>query len=188
MKIVRLVGVVAFILGLLTLIFVGIPWYIFHDPLLPGWLKAALYCVVGGILAVLWSVADEHWKTGMSAEEARSDPDEARPQIMLQNTDAVPGREVTEVLGLVKGHTIFAVSLGKDLQALMRLIPGGELPEYTEMIREAREIATDRMVLEAQQVGADAIVNVRFVTTTIVTGAAELLVYGTAVKLKDPAA
>ena len=99
------------------------------------------------------------------------------------NSDAVPGRAVGEILGLVQGHTVFAIWLGNDLSALMRLILGGELTEYTEMMGQARDIATDRMVAKAEEKGADAIINVRYMTTGVVGTASELLVYGTAVKL-----
>jgi uncharacterized protein YbjQ (UPF0145 family) len=103
--------------------------------------------------------------------------------VMQLNSDVVPGREVTEILGLVQGHTVFAIWLGKDLAALVRLVLGGELTEYTEMMGRARATATSRMMTEAAQMGADAIINVRYMTTSVVGSAAELLVYGTAVKL-----
>ena len=80
---------------------------------------------------------------------------------------------------------MFAIWLGKDLSALVRLIVGGELTEYTEMMGSARTVATDRMIARALEVGADAIINVRYMTTSVVGSAAELLVYGTAVKLSD---
>ena len=103
--------------------------------------------------------------------------------VLLLNSDAVPGRETTEVLGLVQGHTVFAVWLGKDLAAMVRLILGGELTEYTEMMGTARSVAANRMTARAAQMGADAVINVRYMTTSVVGTAAELLVYGTAVKL-----
>ncbi len=87
-------------------------------------------------------------------------------------------------MGLVKGHTIFAIWLGRDISALVRLILGGELIEYTEMMGLAREVATTRMIAQAEELGADAIINVRFVTTSVIASAAELLAYGTAVKLQ----
>ncbi|MCP4592061.1 MAG: YbjQ family protein, partial [bacterium] len=92
-------------------------------------------------------------------------------------------REVTEILSLVQGHTVFAIWLGKDLAALVRLVLGGELTEYTEMMGQARATATSRMMAEAAKMDADAIINVRYMTTSVVGSAAELLVYGTAVKL-----
>ncbi|MCK4368332.1 MAG: YbjQ family protein [Dehalococcoidales bacterium] len=104
--------------------------------------------------------------------------------MLLQNSAEVPGREITENLGLVKGHTIFAIWLGRDISAMVRLILGGELIEYTEMMGRAREVATARMIAQAEELGADAVINVRYVTTSVVASAAELLAYGTAVKLK----
>jgi len=103
--------------------------------------------------------------------------------VLLLNSDVLPGREINEILGLVQGHTVFAIWLGKDLSAIVRLILGGELTEYTEMMGRARSIATDRMTNKAAKMGADAIINVRYMTTSVVGSAAELLVYGTAVKL-----
>jgi len=90
---------------------------------------------------------------------------------------------VTEALGLVKGHTIYAIWLGKDISAFVRLLLGGELIEYTEMMGKAREVALQRMLQQAAELGADAVVNVRFMTTSVIASAAELLAYGTAVKL-----
>ena len=104
---------------------------------------------------------------------------------LILNSDQIPGRETREILGLVQGHTVFAIWLGKDLSAIVRLILGGELTEYTEMMGQARTMATNRMTAEAEQMGADAIINVRYMTTSVVGSAAELLVYGTAVKLSQ---
>ncbi|MHC4412481.1 MAG: YbjQ family protein, partial [Planctomycetota bacterium] len=94
-------------------------------------------------------------------------------------------RKVTEILGLAQGHTVFAIWLGKDLSAIVRLILGGELTEYTEMMGKARATATNRMIASAVKMGADAIINARYMTTSVVGSAAELLVYGTAVKLSQ---
>ncbi len=104
---------------------------------------------------------------------------------MLLNSAEIPRRETHEILGLVQGHTVFAIWLGKDLSAIVRLILGGELTEYTEMMGKARQVATDRMVIHAAQMGADAIINVRYMTTSVVGSAAELFAYGTAVKLSE---
>jgi len=103
--------------------------------------------------------------------------------VLLLNSDVLPGREITEILGLVQGHTVFAIWLGKDLSAIVRLILGGELIEYTEMMGSARSTATERMTAKAAEMGADAIINIRYMTTSVVGTASELLVYGTAVKL-----
>ena len=185
MKIIRLIGSIAFVLGLFTTIFAGIPWYLYHDPMLPLWLKVAVYGVVGGILLILLTVAAEQRKG--KAPKKELPPGESQSRVLVQNSTEVPGREITEILGLVKGHTIFAIWLGRDISALVRLIIGGELIEYTEMMRQARDVATGRMIAQAEELGADAIINVRFVTTSVVASAAELLAYGTAVKLSTPA-
>jgi len=183
MKILRQIGSLAFVLGLFTAIFAGIPWgvMVHDDPVIPVWLKAAVFCLLGGILLVLLTVALEQRRYKTSSEELP--PAGSQPEILLMNsTDVVKG-EITEILGLVKGHTIYAIWLGKDLSALVRLVLGGELTEYTEMMGRARELATDRMNAQARELGADAIINVRYMTTSVIGSAAELLAYGTAVKL-----
>ncbi|PIQ60435.1 MAG: hypothetical protein COV99_11745 [Bacteroidetes bacterium CG12_big_fil_rev_8_21_14_0_65_60_17] len=104
--------------------------------------------------------------------------------MILVNTPTVDGYNITESLGLVRGNTIRAKHLGKDFMAGIRMLIGGEIKEYTEMLTEARNEAILRMQAEAGECGADAVVNVRFVTSQVMTGAAELLAYGTAVKLQ----
>jgi len=103
--------------------------------------------------------------------------------MIIVTTETVAGREVTESLGLVRGSTIRAKHLGKDIMAGLRTIVGGEIKEYTEMITESRNEAMKRMTAQAEGLGADGIVGVRFVTAQVMAGAAELLAYGTAVKL-----
>lgn len=103
--------------------------------------------------------------------------------MIVVNTEYIVGREISEQLGLVKGNTIRAKWLGKDILSVLRTLVGGELREYTEMLTEAREIALARMVEDAERMGADAVINVRFQTSQVIGGAAELLAYGTAVKL-----
>lgn len=104
--------------------------------------------------------------------------------MIITNTDFIIGKEIKEILGLVRGNTIQAKSIGKDIKAGFRNIAGGEIKEYTEMLAEAREIALERMKEKAEKLGADAVINVRFMTSAIMGGAAEILAYGTAVKLK----
>ena len=104
--------------------------------------------------------------------------------MMIVNTDFIPGKEIKEVLGLVRGNTIQAKSIGKDIKAGFRHMAGGEIKEYTEMLAESREIALKRMEDKAEKLGADAVINLRFMTSSIMGGAAEILAYGTAVKLK----
>jgi len=102
----------------------------------------------------------------------------------IVTTDNIPGYEITEVIGLVRGNTIRARAIGKDILAVLRNVVGGEIIEYTKMIAESREQAIDRMVAEAEDKGAEAILNVRFTTSSVMQGAAELFAYGTAVKIK----
>jgi uncharacterized protein YbjQ (UPF0145 family) len=183
MKVLRHIGSVAFILGLFTAVFAGMPWYVMvaDDPVVPWWLKIAVFCLLGGVLVVLVTLALEQRAHGTSVEA--SPATESDHGVLLLNSDALPGREITEVLGLVQGHTVFAIWLGKDLSAIVRLILGGELTEYTEMMGNARSTAAERMTAKAAEIGADAVINVRYMTTSVVGTAAELLVYGTAVRL-----
>ncbi|MEE8540482.1 MAG: YbjQ family protein [Desulfobacterales bacterium] len=183
MKVLRHIGSVAFVLGLFTAVFVGTPWYVMvaDDPVVPWWMKIAVFCLLGGILLVLVTLALEQRAHTASVEEPLATGSERR--VLLLNSDVLPGRKITEILGLVQGHTVFAIWLGKDLSAIVRLILGGELIEYTEMMGSARSTATERMTAKAAEMGADAVINVRYMTTSVIGSAAELLVYGTAVKL-----
>lgn len=104
--------------------------------------------------------------------------------MILVNSDKIVGKEIVQTLGLVRGNTIRAKHLGKDIVAGLRHIVGGEIKEYTEMMSEAREEALVRMIEEAEKLKADAVINVRFTTAMIMGGVAEILAYGTAVKLK----
>ncbi len=101
----------------------------------------------------------------------------------LVNIDYLPGQEF-EVLGLVKGTVVQSKNFGKDFMASMKTLVGGEIAGYTEMLVEARQIATKRMVDEADALGADAVINVRFGSSAVMQGAAEVIAYGTAVKYK----
>lgn len=184
MKVLRHIGSVAFVLGLFTAVFAGIPWYIMvsDDPAVPWWLKIAVFCLLGGILVVLVTLALEQRALTAAVEKPlATEPDQT---VILLNSDVLPGREITEILGLVQGHTVFAIWLGKDLSAIIRLILGGELTEYTEMMGTARSTATKRMTAKAAEMEADAVINIRYMTTSVIGSAAELLVYGTAVKLR----
>ena len=102
----------------------------------------------------------------------------------LFTTENIAGEEIKESLGLVKGEIVQSKNIGRDFMAGMKTIVGGELAGYTEMIREARQIATKRMVDEAEKLGADAIVGIRYGSSAVMQGAAEIIVYGTAVKTK----
>ena len=103
--------------------------------------------------------------------------------MLLLNIEYVPGREI-EALGMVRGAVVQSKHLGKDFMAAMKTLVGGELVGYTEMLVEARQIATKRMVDEAKAMGADAIINVQYGSSAIMQGAAEVIAYGTAVKYK----
>lgn len=103
--------------------------------------------------------------------------------MLLLNIDYVPGREIAEALGIVKGTTVQSKNFGRDFMAGMKTLVGGEIVGYTEMLTEARQIATKRMADEASALGADAVINVRFGSSSIMQGAAEVVAYGTAVKL-----
>ena len=104
--------------------------------------------------------------------------------MLIVTTDSIPGHRVTETLGIARGNTIRAKHIGKDILAGLRMLVGGEIKEYTAMLTEARNAALQRMEWDAQNMDADAVVNVRFVTSQVMAGAAELLAYGTAVKLE----
>ncbi len=104
--------------------------------------------------------------------------------MLLSNTEEIPGRAIREFYGVVSGSTVRAKHIGRDIMASLKNIVGGELKGYTELLQEARQEAVERMVAQAQSVGANAIVNVRFATSSITQGAAELFAYGTAVKVE----
>ncbi|AKS43266.1 YbjQ family protein [Wenzhouxiangella marina] len=103
--------------------------------------------------------------------------------MILATTETVPGRDIEKSLGLVRGNTVRAKHIGKDILALLRNLVGGELNEYTDMLTEARNEALNRMVAQAESLGADAIVGVRLVTAQVASASAEMLAYGTAVRL-----
>ena len=105
--------------------------------------------------------------------------------MIVTTTETIAGKRIVRTLGMVRGNTIRARHVGKDILAFLRNVVGGEISEYTKLLGEAREQALDRMVEEAESLGADAIVSVRFQTTEMMQAAAELLAYGTAVLLED---
>ena len=104
--------------------------------------------------------------------------------MLLVNTDYIGGKEL-EMLSIVKGSTIQSKHIGSDISQSFKTLVGGELRAYTDMMNKARELATERMVEEAEKLGADAVVNVRFASSAVMQGAAEIIVYGTAVKFID---
>ena len=105
--------------------------------------------------------------------------------MLIVTTDEIPGKRVVKVIGLVRGNTIRARHIGRDIIASLRTIAGGEIVEYTKMIAESREQAIDRMIDEAKEKGANAILTLRFTTASMMENAAELLAFGTAVVVED---
>ena len=105
-------------------------------------------------------------------------------EIIISTIDYIPGREVSEILGIARGSTVRARNIGRDIFAGLKNIVGGEIEEYTKLQAQSREQALQRVVENAEKLGADAIINIRMTTSVIMQGAAEILVYGTAVKLK----
>ena len=104
--------------------------------------------------------------------------------MIITNTETVPGKRLVEHYGLVQGSTIRAKNIGRDLMAGMKNLVGGELKGYTELLQESRDEAIERMMKQAEELGANAVVNVRFSTSSVAAGAAEILCYGTAVLLE----
>jgi uncharacterized protein YbjQ (UPF0145 family) len=107
--------------------------------------------------------------------------------MIISTAQDIPGKRMTQSLGLVRGSSVRARHLGKDILAIMRNIAGGEIHEYTKMLAEAREQAIDRMIEEAESLGANAVIAVRFQTSMVQAGAAEMLCYGTAVVVENDA-
>jgi len=104
--------------------------------------------------------------------------------MIVVTTNEVPGYEIVEVLGLVVGNTVRSKHLGRDIGAFFKTLAGGEIKAYTEMLTESRNIAIQRMIDEAEKMGADAIIGVRLGSSSVMSGAAEMLAYGTAVKIR----
>jgi uncharacterized protein YbjQ (UPF0145 family) len=105
--------------------------------------------------------------------------------MMLTSTQDIPGKKITKTYGLVKGNTIRARNFGRDIVAVLKNIVGGEIEEYTKLLAESREQAMDRMIASAEELGANAIVGIRFSTSYIMQSAAEIMVYGTAVSVEE---
>jgi len=104
--------------------------------------------------------------------------------MIIATTDIIPNKEITEILGIARGSTVRARNIGRDIFAGLKNIVGGEIEEYTHLQAESREQAIQRMTIDAQKLGADAIINMRLTTSMVMQGASEILAYGTAVKLK----
>ena len=104
--------------------------------------------------------------------------------VTLSNTETIPGRRIVEFYGVVTGNTVRAKHIGRDIMAGLKNVVGGELKGYTELLHDSREEATDRMIEQAKSMGANAVINVRFATSSVAQGAAELFAYGTAVRVE----
>ena len=104
--------------------------------------------------------------------------------MLISTTENIPGREITEVIDIARGSTVRARNLGRDIFAGLKNLVGGEISEYTRLMADAREQAIARMEADAERMGADAIINVRFTTAMVMQGCSEILAYGTAVKLR----
>lgn len=151
---------------------------------LPGWAKLLFYVLAAfcGLLVLPALAALRiRWKEINQFDGEHIFKEEAT--MMLVNIDYIPGKEF-EVLGLVKGTVVQSKNFGKDFMAGMKPLVGGEITGYTEMLNEARQIAMKRMVDEAEGLGADAVVNIRYGSSAVMQGAAEVIAYGTAVRFK----
>ena len=104
--------------------------------------------------------------------------------MIITTTETIPGREIIEILGVARGSTVRARHLGRDIFAALKNVVGGEIEEYTKLQAQSREQALQRMIQDAAKLNADAVINIRITTAMVMTGAAEILAYGTAVKLK----
>lgn len=105
-------------------------------------------------------------------------------KIIVTSTAEIPGKKIVKILGVVRGNTVRTRNIGRDIGAVFKNMIGGEIKTYTVLVSQARDEAYNRMINNALDMGADAIVNVRFMTSTVMAGASEMLAYGTAVKLK----
>lgn len=103
--------------------------------------------------------------------------------MIISSTETIPGKQVTEIVGIARGNTVRVRNVGRDITAMLKNLVGGEVSEYTKLMAHAREEALDRMIKDAERLGADAVVNLRFTTSMIMQGSSEILAFGTAVKL-----
>ena len=129
-------------------------------------------------------VSDGSITEGENIEKVKKNTQIASGALILTNIESVPGKKIVEHFGLVSGSTIRAKHIGRDFMASLKNIVGGELKGYTELLTDSRRQAVDRMIDQARQLGANAIVNIRFSTSSVAQGAAELYAYGTAVRVE----
>jgi len=177
------IGVLLF--GLLQLACVVGLWALCLIPDLPKWLFilfAALGVLCAGLmLPALWALRKRFQELDALEDRNAVITHEEEETMVLVNIDYIPGKEF-EVLGMVKGTVVQSKNFGKDFMAGMKTLVGGEITGYTEMLNEARQIAVKRMVDEAEALGADAVINIRYGSSAVMQGAAEVIAYGTAVK------
>ena len=159
-------------------------WALGQVPEMPRWLTILWWVLAGMCLVLLLPAA---WALHIRIQEVdrgdAADMTKEESVMLLLNIEYVPGKEI-EALGMVKGTVVQSKNFGKDFMAGMKTLVGGEITGYTEMLIEARQIAVKRMVDEAEALGADAIINVRYGSASVMQGAAEVIAYGTAVRYR----
>ena len=178
-------GVVLF--GLMMLACVVVFWALCLIPDLPQWLFILFFACGGGcvvlMIPALWAMKKRFQEIDSLEDTCSVILHKEEKNMVLVNIDYIPGKEF-EVLGMAKGTVVQSKNFGKDFMAGMKTLVGGEITGYTEMLNEARQIAVKRMVDEAEALGADAVVNIRYGSSAVMQGAAEVIAYGTAVRFK----
>ena len=162
-------------------------WALFTIPGLPQWLfvlfsACGVFCAAL-MISALWALKQRFQEIDALEDIKPVTLHEEEKIMVLVNIDYIPGKEF-EVLGMAKGTVVQSKNFGKDFMAGMKTLVGGEITGYTEMLNEARQIAVKRMVDEAEALGADAVVNIRYGSSAVMQGAAEVIAYGTAVRFK----
>ena len=178
-------GVVLF--GLMMLACVVVFWALGLIPDLPQWLFILFFACGGGcvvlMIPALWAMKKRFQEIDSLEDTCSVILHKEEKNMVLVNIDYIPGKEF-EVLGMAKGTVVQSKNFGKDFMAGMKTLVGGEITGYTEMLNEARQIAVKRMVDEAEALGADAVINIRYGSSALMQGAAEVIAYGTAVRFK----
>ena len=178
-------GVVLF--GLMMLACVVCFWALCLIPDLPQWLFILFFACGGGcvvlMIPALWAMKKRFQEIDSLEDTCSVILHKEEKNMVLVNIDYIPGKEF-EVLGMAKGTVVQSKNFGKDFMAGMKTLVGGEITGYTEMLNEARQIAVKRMVDEAEALGADAVINIRYGSSALMQGAAEVIAYGTAVRFK----
>ena len=178
-------GVVLFDLMMLACVVVF--WALCLIPDLPQWLFILFFACGGGcvvlMIPALWAMKKRFQEIDSLEDTCSVILHKEEKNMVLVNIDYIPGKEF-EVLGMAKGTVVQSKNFGKDFMAGMKTLVGGEITGYTEMLNEARQIAVKRMVDEAEALGADAVINIRYGSSALMQGAAEVIAYGTAVRFK----